>query len=269
MRRQEYMALPTARMAFAFGPGTPDNEAGKRIKAIVRAVVEGETGVDPLADAALANEEAYREQRTEAAKNRWGNHKPPRTATDAPHGGVDAPHGGVDAPHEAGDAPHEKTMHIPTNRQTDIPTNRHTTPTDRPTDTPTRAQDAPGSGVGDVPSLVGVGSRAREGADPAATFRQPPPSDPHAELGAQPDETLPTYAVAVCHEADPLRALEEYKRAMAEMGPERFRILLDAFLGDCRESEPKKRGAAFMARVMEELKTRREERRLNNALRPH
>ncbi len=41
-QRQPHIALPLARMAYEFGPGTPDAEAGRKIKQIVREAVEGQ-----------------------------------------------------------------------------------------------------------------------------------------------------------------------------------------------------------------------------------
>ena len=146
-------------------------------------------------------------------------------------------------------------------RPTDLPTYRPISPTDPIARGRAREDGPSGSVVGDVPSEVGVGSESDGAAGAPA-----PTDDAYSEIGGTPDERLPDLAVVFCRESDPTRALNEYRKAMKEMEPWRFRIILDKFVGDCKEDEPRSRGKVFMSRIMETLKELRDRRRQENAL---
>ena len=123
--KEEYIAFPKARFVYKFNPGISDEEAGRTIKAIAGAIVERRRGVEPLADAALENEDSWYLQKVLAARARWEKQHPgePYPYDDGePDDGEDAPHGKSDAPHGKSDA----LTNIHTNELTNIPTNEHT-----------------------------------------------------------------------------------------------------------------------------------------------
>ncbi len=181
------MALPTARMGLAFGAGTPDADAGKRIKTIVRAVIEGEVGVDPLADAALANAEDYYNARTKGARARWNNAK--QAGSDAKQGWKDAKQNEEDAKQGKSDA------------LTDIPTYRHT---DKQT------TDRQGGGS------VGSGMEEEESSTPPLVVPDPttePTTDSKTGWGTGP-EGPGAQRVFSCFQKDPLGYLPSVPTSM-------------------------------------------------------
>lgn len=251
-RKEEYMALPKARALLEIIP-LADAEAGAKIKCIIRAIVEGKRGVDPLADAALDNEEAYREQRTEAARTRWENRKPARTVrgvADAPHGAVDAPHGMIDAPHESVDAPHEKNMHIPTyqhtNQQTDIQ-NQPTNPTNKEAPAPVGVGDG---NVGGIAGRALAGLTVGAGGDPLRRFM----ASPKDTVWQLPDSSLPSAVALYCGADNRERTEAAFKKILPLVGASRFRREFGRFIAEGEQGEldtVRDRAACFMARLKE------------------
>ena len=253
-RKEEYMALPKARTVLEIIP-LADADAGDRIKRVIRAIVEGKRGVDPLADAALDNEEAYREQRTEAAKTRWENRRGARAAqgaADAPHGVSDAPHGLSDAPHGMADAPHEKIMHIPTNQTNQQ--NQQTNLQNQPTN-PTNPKPPPPVGVGGG-NLGGIAGRALEGltvgagGDPLRRFM----GSPKETVWELPDALLPRAVALYCKADNQERTEAAFKRILPLVGASRFRDEFVRFIAEGAQGEldaVQNKAACFMARLKE------------------
>lgn len=257
------------RLLLEIGKAASAEEFKARMLRIAEALILKQRGVDEWADQMLSE--------SEEAKNRWeeagkasgeARRRRARTANNANN---------AEQPANKNEQPANNANDVPNNARTTNEQNSSRArvtdkPTYRQTDKPTyntdpiargRArEDGPsGSVVGDVPSEVGVGSESDGAAGAPA-----PTDDAYSEIGGTPDERLPDLAVVFCRESDPTRALNEYRKAMKEMEPWRFRILLDQFIGDCKEDEPRSRGKVFMSRIMETLKELRDRRRQENAL---
>ncbi|MBR3583599.1 MAG: hypothetical protein IKO01_09205 [Kiritimatiellae bacterium] len=244
----------------------------KRIKRVCRSVLRKRMGEDEWADEMLAESEDYKRVAAgrKAANARWKKNECDSQSHDAPaqsHDAIPQSHDATrkshDAPHDAPAQSHDATAmpRARARRPTDLPTYRPISPTDPIARGRAREDGPSGSVVGDVPSEVGVGSESDGAAGAPA-----PTDDAYSEIGGTPDERLPDLAVVFCRESDPTRALNEYRKAMKEMEPWRFRIILDKFVGDCKEDEPRSRGKVFMSRIMETLKELRDRRRQENAL---
>ncbi|MBR3584014.1 MAG: hypothetical protein IKO01_11290 [Kiritimatiellae bacterium] len=238
-------------------------EKGDFMDKTVDALEDEAEGITPLADRMLAEALSYSERQRDSARARWKG----EAAEDA----------NAMPPDANGCQRNANRCHnTPTHRQTDTPTDNTdktdiTTPThrpDTPTDTPTDPH-ARGKGSG---RIVGSGIEGGRGAETvfggkgavalAAAVVGNGPADDYERLCATKDCDLPAFAAEYCREENPTRAMTEYGKAMAEMGADKFRILLDAFIGDMRTGEePRSRGAVFMSRVMKELGAARDAKR--------
>lgn len=255
--KEAYFALPKAKLAYLFGPGTPKDDAGAAIKAIIRALaMGGDTGNpewDAVAQDARANEATERERRDAASRARWGG----RATADSRKATADSRMGTA-----------ESKPATQTNKQTDRPTkpkqkkkeNKNPNRPDEPTDTAPPAPNPQLSPLDAVEVGIGFGDSSIEGGEdtqskPQSPFNPPPSAvAPHPKPNeesiskffgsvsyssiatphpASPEEEkLADDAVRLLADKKPQKARETYLRFISRLGAAKFKTHLDAVLDE-------------------------------------
>lgn len=237
-----FFAFPEVQLAYAFPPMVSDEEAGRRIKAIVRALVSRERGVDELADAAMDIRDAYYQQRRDAIAARWGRRDatPPLPGTEGY--GVSK----NDTPYPKRD---KTDTYIPTDK-TDK-TDKTSTPTPVPPPSPPQVGRTETGGRTDGSGKKPGGGKSRgqhpvfDGDEWRARFGD----DKYGSIMGLAAPLLVEFVLHYCGELGNTRAQRTYSRVRMEH-PEAFRQLVLDFVGEVESGEePESRGRAFMARA--------------------
>ncbi|MBQ9343786.1 MAG: hypothetical protein IJT88_01065 [Kiritimatiellae bacterium] len=246
-----FFAFPEVQLAYAFPPMVTDEEAGRRIKAIVRALVNRERGVDELADAAMDIRDAYYQQRRDAIAARWGRRDatPPLPGTEGY--GVSK----NDTPYPKRD---KTDTYIPTDK-TDK-TDKTSTPTPVPPPSPPQVgrTETGGRTDGSGKKPGGGKSRGKHPVFDGDEWQRSFADGKYDAIGSLEGPLLVEFVLHYCGEWCPRneRALRAYSRIRREH-PKEFRQLVMDFVGEIESGEEvDSRGRAFMARA-KELERRR------------
>lgn len=258
-----YYAFPVAMMAKAFNRATTATEAqkeaaGKRLEKITNAVDAGEMGVDSISDWMICEErrnvqnaDRAAEARAKGGRNRHKNPKKPPEAEQAP-AGEESPEPVLEdsATAEDGGMKPELPASLPR---------------------PSAAVRVPAKGGGAVsiaealappsapssPPAPAEAKKKKSLADMERDILQPQLANPKEGIRAIDAALLTPFMVAYCREQDPAQARAALAIKFRKLGADDFREEAATFIAETEAGEePDNRGAVFMARLNEALKTK-------------